>query len=150
MKRKIRALIFEDEPTIRLLFETVLKIRGGYEVITFEDPSESPLSKIAKCDCVNDKVCADIVITDINMPTINGLDFLENQYESCCKINMKNVAIMSGYWTDECIVRAEKMNAHILKKPFALEVIEEFLNKCEENIDFDKELIDKSCVVNDL
>jgi DNA-binding NtrC family response regulator len=150
MKRKARILIFEDEPTIRLLFETVLKMRGGYEVLSFEDPSDSPLSKITACDCLGDKVCADIVITDINMPTVNGLDFLENQYNSCCKINMTNVAIMSGYWTDECLERAERMEAVVLEKPFTIDVIDSFLDKCEEKIEYEKDLMDKSFVSNDL
>jgi CheY-like chemotaxis protein len=141
MKRKIRALVFEDEPTIRILFETVLKIRGGYEVVSFADPSDSKLSDFNPCSCEN-KLCADIVISDIKMPSMNGLDFLEQHFAQACQLNLTNVAIMSGLFTDECEERAEKLNAFIMRKPFTINVIEEFLDKCEENIDFDKELID--------
>lgn len=90
---KIRSLVLEDDACLRKLIVTLLKEKG-HESYAFPDPSVCPVYLKKDCPCPLDYACADIMITDIQMPNITGLKFIENQAKRFCKI--PNKAMMSG------------------------------------------------------
>lgn len=47
---------------------------------------------------------------------------------------------MSGDWTTEAIEQAGKFDIKIFEKPFDLEALKDWLNKCEIGIDEDRKL----------
>jgi len=132
---KIRALVFEDEAPIRALLNYILKERG-YEVIEFSDPSQCALASGDACL----HACADILISDVKMPGMTGLEFIERQQALGCPL--RNVALMSGDWTDEDAERAEKAGVMLIRKPFKLAELDAWLNQCEASIDPSRELFD--------
>jgi CheY-like chemotaxis protein len=77
-KRKIRVALLEDQPDLRDIFTTFLEMRG-YEVLSYENPAICPLQLSPVCRCASNQRCADIIITDIQMPVVSGLEFIENQ-----------------------------------------------------------------------
>jgi len=103
---KFRALILEDDPSLRLMMQRILEQRG-YEVVTYRDPSLCPLYHGNVC-C---QACVDILITDNRMPNVTGLEFLESQH--CKGCNIKNVAVMSGAWEDEEIDWLDECEAKV-------------------------------------
>ena len=42
----------------------------------------------------------------IILPHMSGLDFIEHQIQNGCKVD--NIAVMSGYWTDQTLEKAIK------------------------------------------
>ena len=74
---RIRAVILDDEPVIRRMLWTLCDERG-YEVFTFRDPCVCPLHTIRKCPCPDGTICADIIISDVTMLNVSGLDFIED------------------------------------------------------------------------
>ena len=50
----------------------------GYEVLAFPDPGVCPLHTLAHCQCPRSTICADMVISDVNMLSVSGLDFIED------------------------------------------------------------------------
>lgn len=137
MERKLRAILFDDEQGIRQLLEAVLK-RRGYEVFTYRDPSLCLLQHSHDCQCEETQLCADIVITDIDMPNVSGLDFVAGQVRKGCKI--RNLAIMSGGWSEVTIKRARDLGCAVFEKPVALSALADWLDKCEERMDQGKDL----------
>jgi len=137
MKRKTRVILFDDDYNIRLSLELALK-RKGYEVFIYHDPSLCSLQHSHDCQCKENERCADIVITDIDMPNVSGLDFIEGQVKKGCKI--QNIAIMSGAWSESNIKRAENLGCAVFQKPFTLSDLTEWLYRCEDRMGPDTDL----------
>ena len=124
---KIRAIVFEDNDLIRSMMRQILRQRG-YEVVDYSDPSACPLLHSDACYYA----CADILISDLSMPNMTGLQFLENQVMKGCKI--QNVALMSGGWTPEELEYARRIGCQVFSKPFNLREFTFWLDECESRI----------------
>lgn len=135
--RRIRALIFDDNESICSVLWRLLEKRG-YEVFTFLDPDSCSLHRTPTCPCPMDHACVDIIITDINMPNVSGLEFIKNQLKKGCKV--KNVALMSGTWTDYEAEYAQRLGCQVFHKPFSLDELNEWLDDCEKKIDTNRAL----------
>lgn len=137
MERKLRVILFDDDTTVREMLERLLE-QKGYEVFTYGDPSLCPLQRSHDCRCEERELCADIVITDIDMPNVSGLDFIEDQVRKGCRI--PNIAIMSGAWSAAGMKRARDLGCAVLEKPITLSALAEWLVKCRERTDMEKDL----------
>lgn len=71
-------MVIDDSRTVRMSMEYLLK-NNGYEVVAAEDGVDG-LKKL------NDRVAGgkkpNLIITDINMPNMGGLDFIRNAKQS--------------------------------------------------------------------
>lgn len=129
---RLRVLLFEDEPLVRSMLERLLQGRGC-EVLPFADPGLCPLSSFATCQCPEGQACADIIISDIQMLTVQGLDFVESQLNKGCKC--RHVALMSGEWSRRDRIRASQMGCQVFDKPFDLDEVYHWLDEVEREID---------------
>ena len=116
----ISILVVEDEPVYRKVMKRLL-INEGHRVTLAEDGIEG--LQILK----NEEI--DIVLTDINMPNMNGWDFLRNIEKLYPGIP---AAIITGFSSQEKILSEENsMAKKILKKPISIyanrNVIDEIL-----------------------
>ena len=117
---KYRALLCEDNEYVREVIKFVLDERN-YEVFQFEDAAECPLHSTTECICNAENVCADIIISDVSMPKVNGLEFVEKLRGIGCKI--KYIALVSGYWTEQDISRANGIGSTVFHKPLHPDVL---------------------------
>ena len=136
----LRALVFEDEEGLMEILARILE-RRGYEVVAFRDPSTCPLYSGGACF----SACADILITDLRMPNVSGLEFLDHQFKQGCSI--RNVALMSGAWSFEDIHRAEKLGCRVFKKPFNVKDLDDWLDECEKRVD-PKRVLSDACMTH--
>jgi len=137
MQRKTRIILFDDDQNIRESLEMYLKYKG-YEVFIYQDPGLCPLQHSHDCQCKENERCADIVITDIDMPNVSGLDFIDAQVRKGCKI--ENIAIMSGAWSESKEQRAKALGCAVFRKPFTLSDLTEWFYECEKRLSNDKNL----------
>lgn len=128
---KIRVIVFDDNDFIRLRVSQILSEKG-YEVFEFTEAGNCPLRLRKECSCPLTHACADIIITDINMPGMTGLEFIQNQLKQGCRV--KHWTVMTFQWTSEQIDQAKRFGCHMLEKPFEEEVVN-WLVKCEKTID---------------
>ena len=112
-----RVLIFEDNDIIRSALKYILNARD-YEVFDFSAPRMCPLYDLINHDCPADHACADIIISDVNMPRQTGLELISKWRQNGCKI--KYIALMSGDWTDFNLKYAQKLGCNIFHKPFSI------------------------------
>ena len=140
MGMKFRTILCEDNELVREIFSRIL-IERGHEVYSFEDAQYCPLNSIFDSVCNNVTPCSDIIISDVSMPQVNGLDFVENLRAKECKI--KHIALISGYWVDEDISRAKQLGCSVFHKPMELKDLCEWLAKCEANVDPQRVLSNK-------
>lgn len=131
----MRILIFDDNADIRNLLQTALSCKG-HEVTTFADPTEFPFINRETCPCSLTESCADILISDIIMPNIEGIDFFKKLMASGCQPLIKgNVAIISGYLTIHYMNELNDLGIHYFRKPFELSDIYAWVAQCQARIE---------------
>ena len=132
--RKKRALIFDDNNLILQLFEDVLS-KMDYEVFTYNDPIVCPIYEKNTEHCNTDAPCADIVITDFEMPKMNGIELLQNQSKRGCPVDVRNKALISGrdsIGNDEII---KQLGVSFFNKPINIGEFRKWARECEQHID---------------
>ena len=129
--KKIKAIVIDDDELIRLTLESVLKKRG-YEVQSYSEPMFCLNYLDHECICNLNSPCTDIIITDLNMPSVNGLAFIEHQIQNGCKVD--NIAVMSGYWSDQTLEKAIMIGCQIFEKPFDLKDLHQWLDGIERRM----------------
>jgi len=129
MSEKIaRILIIEDEDDVRESYQDMFEF-FGYEVDSAPNGREG-IVKVTNNDF-------DIVITDLNMPEMDGIEVL--------KVIKKNkpyieVIVITGYATLENAIKAMKIGAYdYFTKPIDLEHVKIVLAKCVQSIKARKE-----------
>lgn len=130
-----RALVFEDDEGVGAMLSSALRGRG-YEVYLFADPQLCPLSESNLCYTA----CADVLISDLSMRAVSGLEFVENQARKGCKI--RNVALLSASWPNDDREHAERLGCRTFPKPVHLREIYAWLDECERGISPDRMLAD--------
>jgi CheY-like chemotaxis protein len=138
---KYRTILCEDNEYVREILNFILEERG-HEVFTFRDAGECPLISFSESKCNHINPCSDIIISDVSMPKLCGLSFIENLKNNGCKIY--NIALVSGYWTEKDISKAEKIDCTVFHKPIQPEELNRWLDICEKNID-PKRILSEIC-----
>ena len=137
---KYRTILCEDNESVREIVNFILQERG-HEVFSYKDAGDCPLSTYAGCKCNHKSACSDLIISDVSMPKVNGLEFVKNIKENGCGI--KNIALVSGYWTEKDIAEAKSLGCAVFHKPVAPEELFKWIDSCEKNIDPQRVLLKK-------
>src|SRR5574337_82158 len=114
--RKRRAIVYDDDPSV-LSFLKDFFSSIDYEVLTYQKPVVCPLSREDEGRCDKRYPCADVIITDYQMPRMSGLELLQEQARRGCKVPAKNKAIMTGLSDDGIQKEAEKAGVAFFQKP---------------------------------
>lgn len=123
-----RILIVDDETSMRE-FLVIFLGREGYAVETAAD-AETALASLARRSY-------DLVISDVKMPGLNGIDLLERVKRSWPDTA---VLMMTAYTTAEDAVEAMKRGAYdYIAKPFKVEELKILVRNALENLDLKKE-----------
>ena len=136
---KPRVLIFEDNDSLRSTLNKLLE-ELGYEVFVFSNPGLCPVYDSVNHNCTLNHACADIIISDVNMPSKTGLELIKDRQQKGCKVKYR--ALMSGDWTDFDLKYAQDLGCHIFHKPFDIRIMLKWLDDCVEKIKPDRKLSD--------
>ncbi len=121
-------LLIEDEPDVRESYLSMLRILG-YNA----DTAENGMDGLQKIMAKN----YDIVITDLNMPVMNGLETLTRIKKKAPQIE---VIVMTGYATIDNAISAMKQGAFdYITKPVSIEHVKIVLSKCHQQIEAHRE-----------
>jgi two-component system NtrC family response regulator/two-component system response regulator HydG len=121
VKEKARVVVIDDETNAVAALETLLR-EDGYEVAGAHD-ARSGLALLERTD-------ADVVLTDLRMPGMDGLELLAKVKEMRPETM---VIVMTAYGTVKTAVKAMKMGAEdYLGKPIDVEEVELVLQRALE------------------
>ncbi|GBD99705.1 response regulator receiver domain protein [bacterium BMS3Abin07] len=135
--RKKRVIIFDDEEMVLDFMAETLSYMD-YEVLTFREPDVCPIYREDAGLCNNKKPCADIIITDMAMHGMRGIEMIQKQAQRECRLGTRNKAVMSGNFSDDDIRMIEELGCRMIQKPFKISELSEWLNECEQRIDLSK------------
>ncbi len=129
---KIKILVIDDEEEARLFLKKALE-RRGYYVMTASDGEEG-LEKIKEHEI-------EIILCDIIMPKLNGIDFLK-------KVRHYNLAaqviMMTGKASlNNCVEALEYGACGYLIKPVETKDVFDLILTAERNIEEEKEILKK-------
>lgn len=129
--RKPRIVIFDDDSMILGVLSDYFSLLD-FEVQSFNQVILCPVCEKTN-SCLNQ--CADIVITDFEMPRINGVELLNHQAQRRCPIDIRNKAIMSGVLPDKYLDKMQGLADTFFKKPFSLAEIAAWSKECLSRVD---------------
>jgi CheY-like chemotaxis protein len=136
---KLRVIVLEDDEANRKLITMVLE-RRGYEVISSSDPAICPIYSNQEGSCPHEDACGDFLLTDNQMPSMTGLDFIEAQNRRGCKGIVKHKAVLSGSWSLAEREKAERLGCKIFSKPYSIAEVSEWLDEQAKQIPPDRKL----------
>ena len=110
MSKKYSIVIIDDEVEILDMLSRFLSRNQNFAVQTFSNP-------VSALSSLNSTKCDDLVLLDIMMPQMNGLDVLEKLKE----INSdQKVIMMTAYSTLDKVLKSHKIGAtNYVMKPFS-------------------------------
>ena len=107
-EKQINIVIIDDESDILQMLEKYLSREGGYKVKTFTNPTVA-ISSLPKE--------TDLILLDIMMPQMNGLDALPKLLEKNPDVK---VLMMTAYSTLDKVLNAHRHGANdYVMKPFS-------------------------------
>lgn len=126
MSKPMNAVILDDDPVIVSLLSRVLT-QKGYEVSSYSSPISCPLYTEESCPCSWSGSCPDLIVTDYDMPTVNGIELVEHLKRKQCKCN--NIAVISGSWSEHDLQKALPPGVSVFSKPFSLHRIRAWIDR---------------------
>jgi len=110
MEKKKKILVADDE--IHIIHVVAIKLRNnGFEVVTAEDGKEA-----YELAC---KEKPDIVVTDYQMPRMNGLELVENLRQNDSTKHIPVIMLTARGFAIEDDKRESLQVSHFLSKPFS-------------------------------
>ena len=117
----MKVLIIDDEPSLRQTVSMILD-EEGYETVTASDGKEG-LDKALELE-------PDVVLTDVRMPGMPGIEFLE-RYRG--EGGQALVIVMTAYGSTELAIEAMKKGAYdYVPKPFSADQLVLVIRKAQE------------------
>ena len=128
-----KAIIVDDDPTVLSLLPRMMQ-RRGYKGHTYDDPVKSPLYQCRGCPCsMHKEGCPDLIISDYNMPVVNGVELLESAKENGCLC--RHLALITGAGLLETdLIRLAKYGTRHFTKPLDLDEFYGWLDRVEQQI----------------
>ncbi|MGJ0371187.1 response regulator [Aliarcobacter cryaerophilus] len=110
MSKKYSILVIDDEIEILDMLSRFLNRNPNFSVQTFSNP-------VSALSSINNNTKYDLVLLDIMMPQMNGLDVLEKLKE----LNSdQKVIMMTAYSTLDKVLKSHKIGAtNYIMKPFS-------------------------------
>jgi len=126
-----KILIVDDEPAARYGMRKALNILKA-EIREAEDGEEA-LRQIAEFD-------PDVVVCDVNMPKLNGLELLKQLAELPTCDKKRQIIVVTAYGSEKIAVEAMKAGAYdYLSKPYDIDELRLVVNKALENVRLQQE-----------
>lgn len=116
----MKILIVDDSSTMRRIISNTLKTIGQEDVVTAGDGLEGLAALAANSD-------VDLVLSDWNMPNMNGLDFLIKVRETRSNKDLPVIMITTEAEKANVITAIKAGANNYIVKPFTPEVLSEKL-----------------------
>ncbi len=129
----MRIYVFEEDPSLLKLLTLFLE-KNGHQVRGFPSEYSCPLCQSETDVCFAEKPCADAVIVNTRSPDQEKFQLLIEQNKKGCKLPNINKALMSTTFTDIQKKMICDQGFHLIKKPFRLAAITNWIKECSDRL----------------
>jgi CheY-like chemotaxis protein len=128
-----KAVLVDDNPVDLFYLDRLFQHRR-YQVASYSDPVMTPLHRCKACPCeLKITGCPDIIVSDFNMPRVNGVEFVESFLNKGCQC--RHIAIISGDNLKQLdLNRMAKHRTRFFTKPLDLDDFYDWLDQIEQGI----------------
>jgi DNA-binding response OmpR family regulator len=134
-----RTIILESDNRLRELLAVLLTSRG-HDVHAYAYPVTCPLYQQPDGTCPQESPCADLLITDMRMSAMSGLDLLRLQAEKGCKVTVCNKLLLAAELSEDQKLQAEQLGCVVAHKPFEIPELFDRVAECESRIGDERRL----------
>lgn len=128
----MKAIILDDDPLVLSLVANVLH-RRGYKVESYSNPSLCPLYAMQGEPGQRLPTCPQLIITDFDMPHVNGVEFIEALYKTGYRC--PHIALISRSSMPPVILkRLVQLGVKFFAKPFHADQIKAWLDEIEASL----------------
>jgi len=121
----MKIAFIDDDPMVLHMLGSMFRSRG-HEVLTYDHPRSCPIYTAPHGACFTKSTCPDIIISDYDMPDVDGAKFVETIIKKGCKC--KRIAILSGIIIpDDVMRRLAKYGTRFFAKPLDFVEIEAWI-----------------------
>jgi len=127
----MKIVFVDDDPMVLHVLGGVFR-RRGHAVLTYDTPLSCPIYTARHGACFPESTCPDIIISDYDMPEVDGAQFIETIMKKGCKC--KRLALLSGKGIpDSVMMRLAKYGTRFFTKPLDFVELEVWLMLAERN-----------------
>lgn len=127
----MKIVFVDDDPMVLHALGGMFR-RRGHQVFTYDNPLSCPLYTAPHGACFPESKCPDIIISDYDMPQVDGAQFIDTIMEKGCEC--KRIALISGKGApDAVMIRLAKYGARFFSKPLDFVEFEAWLMLTELN-----------------
>lgn len=101
------------------------------EVITFPEPGVCPLDVPLQYACPGGSSCSDLIMSDVNVLGVNGIDFVEQLITKGCR--QRQFTLMSGAFSEADRARGAKLGCALFEKPLDMQAVTAWVEKGEKS-----------------
>ena len=113
--KPMKVMVIDDEPAILKIMAESLRQRG-YEVETYGSATECLDAYQGNSTCQKH---SDVILTDIDMPRMNGIEFLDLLQNRNCPC--QHIAVMTGGMFDDArLHKIKQRGCKVFMKPFSV------------------------------
>lgn len=127
MKKINNLYIIDDDKIYHFLLKNLLKQNGINVVSSFFCNGEDALQNIRQCE--DETSLPDLILLDVNMPIMDGWQFLEEFKKLREKLSKQTIIYMISSSNDEVDISKAKGFGEIVKDYFLKPICREDLNK---------------------
>jgi CheY-like chemotaxis protein len=136
--RRRRVILFDDDPFVLDALSHLFEDRG-YDVIACREAVACAVYE-ASPSCDRERPCADIMITDLQMPGMNGIQLFETQARRGCPLTFMNKAVLSGSLDAAALEAIRRLGCASFRKPTRPAQLREWILECEFRMDLSRPL----------
>lgn len=130
---RLRTIILESDNRLRKLLAVLLTSRG-HDVHAYAYPVICPLYQQPDATCPQESPCADLLITDMRMSAMSGLDLLRLQTEKGCKVAVRNKLLLAAELSEDQKHQVELLGCVVAHRPFEIPELFDRVAECEGRI----------------
>jgi CheY-like chemotaxis protein len=131
MKKYKKILLIDDDSITNFINSSVIKNVGLGEVIIVVNNGREAMEYLKK-DCCKDNSFPDLILVDINMPGMDGYEFLkEYQKFETKKTEKTTIMVLSTSTDPRDMEKLEQLGILMLRKPLRKKMIAELFEETE-------------------
>jgi len=132
-----RAIVLDDDGSVRRLLTRIIGA-AGYTVLPYSSPTETTVfAHPENCPCatghperfMESPTCADLIVTDIGMPGIGGIEYVRAVRKVGCGV--RHIAVLSGKCDRALERQAEELGFKLFQKPYGMVELRAWLQSLE-------------------